>query len=304
MAEKLSLVAAGGGQRLDQFVSGKHPALSRSLAQKLIKEGLVTVSGRPEKASYRLLPGEKVEIVLPPPPESHLQPEDIPLPIIYEDDDILVIDKPAGLTTHPAPGHPEHTLVNALLGHFPVLPGSRNPLRPGIVHRLDKDTSGLMVVAKNQPALLNLSAQFKDRQVKKTYLALVKGEISPKSGAIEAPIGRDPGHRQRMAVTSGGRPARTGYRVLRVIGGYSLLELRPETGRTHQIRVHLAAIGHPVVGDATYGGREAFAPRQFLHARSLAFRLPSSGQPVSFTADLPADLTAVLDYLERASSRR
>jgi 23S rRNA pseudouridine1911/1915/1917 synthase len=205
-----------------------------------------------------------------------------------------VVDKPAGLAVHPAPGHPSHTLANAVLNYLPALAESGDSLRPGIVHRLDKDTSGLLVVAKNPAAQANLSNQFKSREVSKSYLVLVKGRLTPQTGIIEAAIGRDPRNRQRMAVVSRGREARTEYRVVKYVGGCSLLEIRPETGRTHQIRVHLAAIGFPVMGDAAYGVTSPHLPRQFLHASRLGFKLPSTGRYVEFESPLPPDLEQAL----------
>ncbi len=297
MQSPIRLRAEEGGERLDRFIARAAPELSRSFVQRLIADGHVTVNGKPAKPSLKLTAGDGVEVILPPPTPSPVTAEDIPLSILYEDDDLLVVDKPAGLTTHPAPGHGTGTLVNALLAHLPRLPESDNPARPGIVHRLDKDTSGLLIVAKTPPALARLSAQFKSRFVKKTYLALVTGRVTPEKGVIDAPIGRDPVHRQRMAVTYTGRPARTGYKVLRYLPGATLLEAYPETGRTHQIRVHFAAVGHPVVGDATYGTPSRLVGRQFLHAYRLSFRLPSSGKPVEFTAPLPPDLQEALKQL-------
>jgi 23S rRNA pseudouridine1911/1915/1917 synthase len=285
------------GERLDRFIARLRPEHTRSFVQKLIEDGHVTVNGRAEKSSLKLKAGDRVEVVVPPPSPSPLTAEDIPLSIIYEDAELLVVDKPAGMTVHPAPGHASGTLVNALLGHQPRLPESDNPARPGIVHRLDKDTSGLLIVAKTPQALAKLSAQFKSRFVKKTYVVLVTGKVSPEKGLIDAPIGRDPEHRQRMAVTYTGRPARTGYKVLRYLEGYTLLEAYPETGRTHQIRVHFAAVGHSVAGDATYGGSSKLVCRQFLHAYRITFRLPASDKPVEFTAPLPADLLAALKKL-------
>jgi 23S rRNA pseudouridine1911/1915/1917 synthase len=207
------------------------------------------------------------------------------------------VDKPAGLTVHPAPGHPAHTLVNAILAHFPHLADIGDSLRPGVVHRLDKDTSGVMLVAKNQVAQANLSKQFKSHSVTKAYLALVKGKLEPESGIIEADIGRDPKNRKKMAVVAEGREARTEYRVIKYIGGYTLLEIMPETGRTHQIRVHLAAIGFPVVGDKVYGVKSKYLTRQFLHACRLGFKLPSSGEYMEFESDLPPDLEQALEAI-------
>jgi len=214
--------------------------------------------------------------------------------ISYEDDDLLVVDKPAGLTVHPAPGHPAHTLVNAILSHFPHLADISDSLRPGIVHRLDRDTSGVMLVAKNKVAQDNLIDQFKTRVIVKAYMALVKGRLTPERGIIEAPVGRDPRNRKRMAVVSEGKEARTGYQVVKYFGNYTLLEVILETGRTHQIRVHLAAIGYPVVGDPVYGVKSPHLSRQFLHACRLGFKLPSTGEHVEFKSELPKDLEQAL----------
>jgi 23S rRNA pseudouridine1911/1915/1917 synthase len=227
---------------------------------------------------------------------------------VYEDDDLLVVDKPPGIVVHPAPGHPDHTLANAILPHLTTVGDTDDWQRPGIVHRLDKDTSGLIIVAKTGPAHLNLTTQFKNHQVSKVYLALVSGRVTPDDGVIEAPVGRDRSHRERMAVVDAGhgREARTKFHVLRHAGNYSLLEVRPETGRTHQIRVHLAAIGHAVVGDRIYGTRSPLVDRQFLHAHRLRFHLPSTGQPVEFQSALPPDLEAALkaiDPTDRSASR-
>jgi 23S rRNA pseudouridine1911/1915/1917 synthase len=289
------------GLRLDKFVSENCPGLSRSQAQKIIDDGFVTVDGLMEKASHKTETGERIEITIPPPSPSGLLPEDIPVKILYEDDDLLVIDKPAGLTVHPAPGHPSHTLVNAVLSHLSEIEDEADVTRPGIVHRLDKDTSGVMLVAKNNVALANLSDQFKSHSVQKVYMTLVKGILKPERGVIEAPIGRDSGDRKKMAITgeSRGRQARTNYRVLRYVGKNSLLEITPETGRTHQIRVHLAAIGYPVIGDATYGKKSVYLNRQFLHAHRLGFYLPSSGKFVEFESPLPEDLQKALKELDR-----
>ena len=295
-SREYSFVVDGQGIRLDRYVAGNCPELTRSQAQKLIGEGLVQVNGAVAKAGLKLSNGDLVTVTVPPPATGLLEPEAIPFGILYEDDDILVIDKPAGLPVHPAPGHPEHTLVNAILAYLSVPPDTGDPLRPGIVHRLDMDTSGVMLVAKNRVARANLVEQFKTRSVLKIYLVLVRGHLVPERGVIEAPIGRAPRNRKRMAVVAEGqgRPARTEYRVLKYIDNYSLLEVTPETGRTHQIRVHLAAIGYPVVGDATYGVRSTSLSRQFVHASRLGFRLPSSGEYVEFEAALPPDLTKVL----------
>jgi 23S rRNA pseudouridine1911/1915/1917 synthase len=296
MSRQYSLTADIPGIRLDKFLGENCPELSRTHAQKLVAEGLVTVNGRVARASLKLNTGDKIDVTIPPEAPSHLTPEDIPLKIIYEDNDLMVIDKPPGLAVHPAPGHPAHTLANAVVGHLPELAEDPDESgRPGIVHRLDKDTSGLILVAKNRVAQANLSDQFKARTVAKYYQVLVKGKLKPETGIIEANIGRDPRNRQRMAVVTGGREARTEYRVIRYIGDYSLLEIKPETGRTHQIRVHLAAIGFPVVGDATYGVPSPHVARQFLHAGKIKFQLPSTGEYVEFESPLPPDLEQALN---------
>jgi len=294
MTKVYRLVVDKSGIRLDKFVGDKCPELSRTHAQKLIGDGFITVNGLTAKASLKLGVGDEVRVVIPPTPPSPLSPEEMPLDILFEDDDLLVVDKPAGLTVHPAPGHPGHTLVNAILSHYPHLADISDSLRPGIVHRLDKDTSGVMLVAKNRAAQANLVNQFRTRSIVKAYLALVKGKLTPENGIIEAAIGRDPRNRQRMAVVSRGREARTGYRVIKYVGDCTLIEVTPETGRTHQIRVHLAAIGFPVVGDPIYGVKSPYLSRQFLHACKLGFRLPSSGEYVEFTSELPPDLEQTL----------
>ena len=283
--------------RLDKYVVEKCPELSRTQVQKLIADGEVTVNDETVRASLKLGAGDRVSVrvsISPPPTPS---PEAIPLSILYEDDDLLVIDKPSGLTIHPAPGSPNHTLVNAVLSHVPSLPETDDAMRPGIVHRLDKDASGVMVVAKNSAAQQNLISQFKSRSVVKAYTVLVKGQLTPDDGVIEAPVGRDPRHRKKMAVVEGGREARTNYHVMQHWDDFTLLEVRPETGRTHQIRVHLSAIGYPVVGDRIYGVKSARVPRLFLHATRLGFKLPSSGQYVEFTSELPPDLAEALENL-------
>ena len=289
-AQKYHLVVSSAGVRLDRFVADKCPELTRTHAQKIIADGFITVNGREARSSLRLDSGDQVDIIVPMALPSPLTPEAIPLNVVYEDEDLLVVDKPPGLTVHPAPGHPDHTLLNALLSHVPHLAQMGDSLRPGIVHRLDKDTSGLMIVAKNRAAQMNLIEQFRTRSVVKVYLVLVKGRLTPEKGIIDAAIGRDTRNRKRMAVVKEGMQARTQYQVIKYIDGYTLLEVMPETGRTHQIRVHLAAIGYPVVGDVVYGVRSAYLSRQFLHACRLGFRLPSSGEYVEFKSELPQDL--------------
>ena len=289
-----SLIAGEREVRLDKYVCQQLPELSRARVQRLIADGHITVNGQSAKPGLKLNTGDKLNVVIPPTPPSRLVPESIPLNILYEDEDLLVVDKPAGLTVHPAPGHPSHTLVNALLAHFPHLADIGDSLRPGIVHRLDKDTSGVMLVAKNSAAQANLVEQFKTHSVTKAYMVLVRGRLTPKEGIIEAAIGRDPGNRKKMAVVERGREASTEYKVIRYIGDYTLLEVRPQTGRTHQIRVHLGAIGFPVVGDKVYGVKSPHLPRQFMHACRLGFSLPSSGEHVEFKSELPPDLAKAL----------
>jgi len=284
--------------RLDRYLTQVLPQFSRAYLQKLIVQGHIRVNGQRTKANQRLNKVDRITVELPPLP-GHPLAEPIPLTIIYEDEDILVIDKPAGLTVHPAPGHPSHTLVNAVLAHCPGLVVSNEPMRPGIVHRLDKDTSGLIVIAKNDFAREYLASQFKSRTVTKGYLVLVKGRLSPEQGIIEAPIGRDPRSRRKMAIVEAGKEASTQYQVRKYLDNYTLVEVTPITGRTHQIRIHLSAIGCPVVGDPVYGIKSAHLNRQFIHAYRLGFRLPSTEQYQEFTSPLPVDLEQALDYLAR-----
>jgi 23S rRNA pseudouridine1911/1915/1917 synthase len=285
--------------RLDRYLVQVLPQFSRAYLQELIGQGHVLVNGQKTRASQRLNKTDRVTVELPPLPAYPLA-EPIPLAVIYEDNDVLVIDKPAGLTVHPAPGHPSHTLVNAVLAHCPGPAMGSELMRPGIVHRLDKDTSGLMVVVKNDFAREYLVAQFKARAVTKGYLVLVKGRLSPEQGIIEAPIGRDPRRRRRMAIVEAGKEASTKYQVRKYLDDYTLVEVSPVTGRTHQIRVHLSAIGCPVVGDPIYGTKSAHLNRQFVHAYRLGFRLPSTGEYQEFASPLPMDLEQALEYLCRA----
>ncbi|MCS7276065.1 MAG: RluA family pseudouridine synthase [Dehalococcoidia bacterium] len=295
----LELTADQGGERLDVFLARRVDRLSRSQAQRLIERGLVTVEGEQARAARIVRRGERVTVHLPPPEPLSLEPEPIPLTVLYQDEEVIVLDKPPGMAVHPGPGHPRGTLANALIALFPELGQVGEAFRPGIVHRLDKDTSGLLVVAKTPRAHRHLVEQMKARQVHKVYLALVHGLPRPEQGIIEAPIGRHPRHRQRMAVVEGGREALTRYRVVEPLGDYSLLEVEPVTGRTHQIRVHMAAIGHPVVGDPVYGRPSRLLGRQFLHAHRLAFTLPASGRTVEFQSPLPEDLRRCLEAVRR-----
>jgi 23S rRNA pseudouridine1911/1915/1917 synthase len=285
--------ARAAGDRLDRFLAGMLPHFSRSRLQTLIKQGHVTLGGKPAKPSDTVRNGALVTITEPPPEPSVLEPEDIPLDVLYEDNDLLVINKPPGLVIHPAAGHARHTLVHALLAHCGSLSAIGGKQRPGIVHRLDKDTSGCLVVAKNDFTHAHLSRQFAGRTVTKIYLALVSGTFTgPRSGSIENGIGRHPVHRKKMAVLDrGGRTAHTGWRVLQDLSGVgTLVQCTLHTGRTHQIRVHLKHLGHPLLGDALYAGRQAGKyERQMLHAWKLGFIHPRSGKPMHFCSPLPED---------------
>jgi 23S rRNA pseudouridine1911/1915/1917 synthase len=306
MERVIKLRVEQDGPRVDRYIALKVPDLSRSFVKKLLEEGRVTIDGQVPKASYKVEAGDVVVVRVPLPEPIAARAEAIPLEIIHEDADIVVVDKPAGMVVHPAHGHHNGTLVNALLAHCTDLSGIGGELRPGIVHRLDKDTSGLLVVAKNDVAHRDLQRQFKQRLVHKTYLALTEGLLPAPHGVIEAAIGRDPQRRKRMAVLPrGGREARTEYRVLEYFVQHTLVEAEPITGRTHQIRIHLASIGHPIAGDSVYGFRKQRLPlrRQFLHAARIAFTLPRSGQPAEFTSELPDDLATVLDALRKGVDR-
>lgn len=303
METTTELIVEMAGERLDRYISDHLPDLSRAAVQRLIEEGNIRVNRRERKASYRVQAGEAITVRTPPPEPVAARAEAIPLDIVYEDDSVIVVNKPAGMVVHPAGGHTTGTLVNALLAHTAGLSVGGEE-RPGIVHRLDSETSGLIIVAKNDAAMRNLQAQFKARRVHKTYLALVEGRITPPRGKIDAPIGRDPKHRQRMAVVTASnvktREAVTNYRTVANLGKYTLVEAEPQTGRTHQIRVHFEFMGFPVAGDAIYGSRKKNRlglERQFLHAWKLALTLPD-GRAASFTAPLPSDLQAVLSQLE------
>lgn len=288
------------GERLDRHLAHILPELSRSRIQQLIRAGLITVDDKPTKPGILVETGMQVTLRIPPPPSATpLVAQPFPLDVVYEDDELLVIAKPAGLVVHPGAGHTHNTLVDALLTHCPTLSTGESD-RPGIVHRLDRDTSGLLIVAKTERALEHLRAQFKQHRVQKSYLALVHGCPPTPQGVIEAPVGRDPRWRQRMAVIPGGRAARTAYQQLASLGDYTLLCVRPETGRTHQIRVHMAWLGIPVAGDRVYGRRreQVPMPRQFLHAWQLSFEHPA-GTHLSLKAPLPTDLRAVLGALAR-----
>jgi 23S rRNA pseudouridine1911/1915/1917 synthase len=301
-------------QRVDRFLADV-TGLSRSHVQKLITAGHLTSDGVPLKANSIIGPGTDLTLVVPEAIPLDLAPApEIQVHVVHEDDDLLIVDKPAGLVVHPSPGHGSGTLVNALLARSDAAEygGIAGVMRPGIVHRLDRDTSGLLMVAKNDAAQHSLMAQLKARRVKKTYLALVLGEVAAAAGRVEAPIGRDPKHRTRMAVVADGRPSTTGYRIRERFAGWTLLELDLVTGRTHQIRVHLDAIGHPVAGDPVYGtGTSRRGPdvagglgRLFLHAWRLELTSPSSGALIRAEAPLPEELESVLDGLRSARDAR
>ena len=305
-------------ERIDVFLS-RETGLSRSQTDKLIKTGQVKLNNSSAKASYKVKDNDRIIFSMPPAKELSSRPEDIPLDIVYEDKDIIVINKPPGIVVHPAAGNPSGTLVNALLHHCKDISGIGGCIRPGVVHRLDKDTSGLMVFAKNDAAHLNISAQIKNREMKKTYVALVHGEIKDDSGAINAPIGRHPVHRKKMAVITDSnlkkREALTYYKVIKrfsgELGKFTLVELDLKTGRTHQIRVHLSHLGYPVVGDRTYSKKKdltgASRPclsvgRQLLHATKLAFIHPSTGRYMEFKSDIPGDMRQVIEKLSEDKS--
>jgi len=298
------------GVRLDAYLASQIEGWSRARLQRLIENEDVLVNGKVSKPSYKLRDGDEIEVELVAPPADVFTPENIPLDIVYEDDVLVVVNKPAGLVVHPAAGTPSGTLANALTYHFQKLPGVS--VRPGIVHRLDRDTSGLLVVAKTEAALENLSDQFRDRSVYKSYVALVHGSLLSDSGKIDKPLARDRSNRTRMAVVRGGRNALTLYHVRRAFDRFTLLDVELKTGRTHQIRVHLAWLKHPVVGDETYGGGRdntirdprlrahvRALNRQFLHAEKLGFKHPKTGEFVKFESALPQDLGDLLVELEK-----
>jgi len=295
-------VPLGAPQRLDKFLATSLGQHSRARLQAMIKTGHVQVGGRTvRKSGYSLEGGEAVLVRVPPAEPSDLLPEAIPLDVIFENEEVMVINKPAGLVVHPAVGHAHGTLVNAALAHAPQIEGVGGELRPGLVHRLDKDTSGLILLAKNERAQRFLQQQFQNREVRKTYIALVDGHPRTPSGRIEAPIGRDARERKRMAIVSAakGRAAVSEYRVLERFPAHALVEVNPLTGRTHQIRVHLAFLGCPIVGDRVYGKRRPSLTleRHFLHAARLSLRLPGQSETRTFEAPLPEDLQLVLDSL-------
>jgi 23S rRNA pseudouridine1911/1915/1917 synthase len=303
-------------ERLDRFLTRQLPAYSRAYLQQLIEQGQIRVDGQATKSGYRLRLGDRIAVSLPAPRPSGVLPESIRLDVLHEDAHLLVVNKPAGMVVHPSPGNASGTLVNALLAHCLQLSGIGGVERPGIVHRLDKDTSGAIIVAKDDVTHRGLACQFADRQVKKLYLAIVSGDVRETMGVVDAAIGRHPVYRQKMSThTRVGREAVTEYRVLERFEHYTLVELRPRTGRTHQIRVHMAAVGHPLLGDPTYGHtrkaptssplarRLSWFRRQALHAWVLAFTHPVTGEPIECRAPLPDDLERLLAILRQTPGR-
>ena len=300
---RLTLTADRPGERADALLARLVPDLTRSAAQKLLERGAVTLNGGLARKNDRPDPGDVLEVVLPDPEPIDLVPQDIPLDVVYEDGDVIVVNKPVGLVVHPAPGHPDGTLVNALLYHCGTsLSGINGELRPGIVHRIDRDTSGLIIAAKNDRAHLALAAQLQDHSLARTYEAVAVGGLREDSGTVDAPIGRHPVDRKKMAVDrKNGREAITHWTVLARYPGYTHVECRLETGRTHQIRVHLASIGHPLLGDTVYGAKKPVPglAGQCLHARRLRFVHPSTGEPVELECPLPDWFQEVLRKIDR-----
>ncbi|MQW23793.1 MULTISPECIES: RluA family pseudouridine synthase [unclassified Lactococcus] len=285
-------------QRLDKALATQTD-LSRTLLTELIRDGKVLVNGQVKKAKYKAKTGDRIEFEVPEAEVLEIKAEDIPLEIVYQDADVAVINKPQGMVVHPAAGHADGTLVNALMYHIDDLSGINGTIRPGIVHRIDKDTSGLLMIAKNDQAHESLAAQLKAKTNKRRYLAIVHGEMPNDRGIIEAPIGRNPKDRKKQAVIADGKPAVTHFEVVERFAGYTLLALELETGRTHQIRVHMAYIGHPVAGDPLYGPKNTLVPNkgQFLHAETLGFEHPKTGEWLEFKAELPEIFQKTLERL-------
>ncbi|MBF1697514.1 MAG: RluA family pseudouridine synthase [Streptococcus cristatus] len=296
---EVRIEASVAGQRLDKAVA-ELTDLSRSLANEQIKDGQILVNGQAKKAKYSVKEGDVISYELPEPEVVEYVPEDIPLEIVYQDEDVAVVNKPQGMVVHPSAGHTSGTLVNALMYHIKDLSGINGVLRPGIVHRIDKDTSGLLMIAKNDQAHVSLADELKDKKSLRKYWAIVHGNLPNDRGVIEAPIGRSEKDRKKQAVTVKGKPALTRFQVLERFGDYSLVELQLETGRTHQIRVHMAYIGHPVAGDEVYGPRKTLKGHgQFLHARTLGFTHPRTGEVLEFTAEAPAIFQETLAKLRQ-----
>ena len=296
---EVRIEASVASQRLDKAVA-ELTDLSRSLAHEQIKDGRILVNGQAKKAKYAVKEGDVISYELPEPEVVEYVAEDIPLEIVYQDEDVAVINKPQGMVVHPSAGHTSGTLVNALMYHIQDLSGINGVLRPGIVHRIDKDTSGLLMIAKNDQAHVALADELKDKKSLRKYWAIVHGNLPNDRGVIEAPIGRSEKDRKKQAVTAKGKPALTRFQVLERFGDYTLVELQLETGRTHQIRVHMAYIGHPVAGDEVYGPRKTLKGHgQFLHARTLGFTHPRTGEVLEFTAEAPAIFQETLEKLRQ-----
>ena len=300
--EQRTILTQESAERIDALLARSLPGLTRSAAQRLLAQGAVTKDGAPVKKNYRTVPGDTFVVTLPDAAPSELVAQDLPLDVVYEDDDLIVVNKPRGMVVHPAPGHEDGTLVNALLAHCgESLSGVGGERRPGIVHRIDKDTSGLLVAAKNDFAHLALSAQLADHTMARTYEAVVCGNLRDDAGTVDAPIARDSRDRKRMAVVPGGRRAVTHWEVIARYPGYTHVRCRLETGRTHQIRVHMAYLGHPILGDTVYGAKKAVPglTGQCLHAVGLQFIHPRTKELVSLTCPLPEEFTAMLRKIDR-----
>ena len=301
MPKKYSLEVTNQRGRLDKFISEQLSDLSRTRVKELIQDQNILVNEKVEKVSYKIQDGDKIEITVPAVKPLDIVAENIPLDIVYEDDDVIVVNKPQGMVVHPAPGHPDHTLVNALLYHTQDLAQSPEGFRPCIVHRIDKDTSGLLMIAKNATARESLEQQLANKTNKRIYWAIVHGNFSEEQGSIDAPIGRNPYDRKKMAVVENGKKAITHFKVLKQFKGYSLIECQLETGRTHQIRVHLDYIGHAVAGDPLYGPRKTLKGNgQFLHAKILGFKHPKTGKWLEFSVEPPKIFQNMLIQLEKS----
>ncbi|BCJ86045.1 RluA family pseudouridine synthase [Effusibacillus dendaii] len=297
--ELYDVADADAGERIDRYLAERAADLSRSQIQNLIENGSVRVHNKQVKSNYKLRPGDRIEVTLPEPEATEVEPENIPLDIVFEDSDVIVVNKPRGMVVHPAAGHMRGTLVNALLYHCKDLSGINGVLRPGIVHRIDKDTSGLIMAAKNDRAHQSLAAQLKAHSVTRKYIAIVHGVVSHDVGTIDAPIGRHPVHRLKMAVVrNGGRHAVTHFAVMERFKEYTLLECKLETGRTHQIRVHMEFINHPLAGDPVYGPKRTLdIDGQALHAKILGFNHPQSGEYMEFDSEIPDDMARLIEQL-------
>lgn len=300
MEEQYTFTIEKNSGRIDKYLAEHIKEASRSQIQEWIKEELVLVNGEEVKANYKLQENDVIEVDVPEPEEIDAQPENIPLEIVYQDKDVVVVNKPQGMVVHPGAGHKSGTLVNALLYHITDLSGINGKIRPGIVHRIDKDTSGLLMVAKNDPAHEYLATQLHDKKAKREYIALVHGIISHEKGTIDAPIGRDKSNRKKFAVVDKGKPSVTHFKVLERFDAYTLVKLQLETGRTHQIRVHMDYIGFPLAGDPLYGPRKTLEGNgQFLHAKSLGFTHPSTEEEKFFEVDVPPNFKETIDLLRK-----